>query len=210
MWFPCALTLWVLDLSSLGLDTPLLFHLIWKLAQSCCTIQLSHQCLVVCMMSCLAVILIPLQKGICSMYVTDFRGTWYGLLFGFSCNVNVPSKQPIQLKIFSKSLELLCDFSTCSLMIIAIRAWMEILFFIRYFVINHGFIYILLDFEMLSVFVQYFFVCFLHHVCILLFVPWALGNGLVCTAVIDATTIFHIYCVDIHAYDVKHIKVRHA
>ena len=43
-------------------------------------------------------------NGFCSAYATCLRGNWYGLLFGFSCKENIPSKHPISLKMPSKSL----------------------------------------------------------------------------------------------------------
>ena len=60
------------------------------------------------MMSCCCSLCNSSLNGFCNAYAMHLVGTWYGLLSGFSCNENVPSKHPMPLNASLNSQFIYC------------------------------------------------------------------------------------------------------
>ena len=121
-------------------------------------------------------------------------GAWYGLLSGFSCSENVPSKHPIPLNTSSKSfMYLLCRFSALFLAAFIGWTWKEI---------HCSFIRCCFD-HWISCIVSWFWnavhVCLglLSSVCFLLWLRLP-DSVHVCTPLITISGIFSTYWVNIY------------
>ena len=94
---------------------------------------------------------------------------------------------------------MLCDFSTCSVIIILVRAWKEIIFFVSLFINNYWLIFIFEFWNAISVCITFLGpVSTLYHVCVALHMSWTLVDGCVCTVVISTVSSVCNYCAAIY------------
>ena len=165
------------------------------------------------MLWCLAVgtALTTLWKCFCRAKAIHLGGTWYGSLSGFTCNENVPSKQPIPVNTSLKSLCSCCIISTLALMSLS---WLDpgrrsfiLLVLLSIAFDLSSFFYS----EMVSVLTQHFQLCQLPALCLYSGVHALNPGGWLCLYYIYWLCQVPVYLLCwIYLYNVKHVDIRHA
>ena len=92
-----------------------------------------------------------------------------------------------------------------------VGTWKEIIYCLRFFISSCWLIFIIKFLSAVCACITFLGpVRFLHHVYGVLFTPWTLVDGCVCTAVTASVSFLCIYFDAVDVYNVQHIDVRHA